>query len=71
MSNEDPYKNNRWNAPLHGSAAFTPGQVQFRKEWGLDPKVPSYTPPPGDRSGASKPFTVGKVTFSSGNGGWA
>jgi hypothetical protein len=73
MSNDDPYKNNRWNAPLHGSAAFTPGQVEFRKDWGLDPKTPSYTPP-GNMSGASNPLTVGSVTFGNnrrvGSGGY-
>jgi hypothetical protein len=37
-------KTNRWTTPLHGTAAFTPEQVQFRREWGLDPKpqAPSH-----------------------------
>ena len=56
MSNDDPYKNNRWNAPLHGADAFTVGQSQFRKEWGLDPKPP--TSAPLDMSGAFQPLIV-------------
>jgi hypothetical protein len=67
MSNDDPYKNNRWNAPLHGSAAFTPGQVQFRKEWGLDPKPPK--PVPVDLSGAFQPLTAASNTLASANVG--
>jgi hypothetical protein len=67
MSNDDPYKNNRWNAPLHGADAFTVGQSQFRKEWGLDPKPP--TSAPLDMSGAFKPLTAAGANPGSGWGG--
>lgn len=67
MSNDDPYKNNRWNAPLHGADAFTVGQSQFRKEWGLDPKPPTLAPL--DMSGAFKPLTAAGANSGSGWGG--
>jgi len=68
---DDPYKNNRWNAPQHGSAAFTPGQVEFRKDWGLDSK-PSRSSMPSNIPSAPEPLSVGGITFgsdSSRNGG--
>lgn len=67
MSNDDPYKNNRWNAPLHGSAAFNVQQGLFRKQWGLDPKPPK--PAPVDLSGAFQPLTAASNTLASANVG--